>query len=87
MHPRYERTCKECGYRWIVPGYYAKMHARGLPTSFGGSRNAGIVMGSASTGRLDAVQSDNAEMAGIVAGYKTCAQCGGTHASQKRVWN
>jgi ribosomal protein S27AE len=86
LHPEYERTCGKCGYAWTVPGYYTKMHARGLPTSFGDSSDGGLVMGSASTGRLDSVQSSNAEMADIVATYKTCAECGSSSHRQKRVW-
>jgi predicted nucleic-acid-binding Zn-ribbon protein len=78
---QFERTCKECGYSWIVPRSIGRRGIRGM--------SAISVAGSARAGTLARGSSDLKARIGaraeVMESYRICAKCGVDDFSQRPV--
>jgi predicted nucleic-acid-binding Zn-ribbon protein len=77
----FERTCKECGYSWLVPRAVARRTWRGISaTSVDGASRAGMSAGT-SAGLSAGIEAHAEEMES----YRICAKCGADDFTQRAV--
>jgi predicted nucleic-acid-binding Zn-ribbon protein len=76
---QYERTCKECGYSWLVPRSIARRTWRGISaiSVSGATRGAASVRTSADLSAGIGARADEMES------YRICAKCGVDDFSQQ----
>lgn len=85
LHGRYQRTCSDCGYTWVLTRreaqYRARPHVarnlRGLP--------AGGVQGYYRAAGLGNLGQDVEQQAELAQQFTRCAQCGSTSFRQRPV--
>jgi DNA-directed RNA polymerase subunit M/transcription elongation factor TFIIS len=79
IRPKALRTCRECGFTWKVPRYYAKPQIRVTLTAKSRSPLA-----SKRARELAARRSE--EIAEVSTAYGHCPRCGKKEFSQRRLW-
>jgi predicted nucleic-acid-binding Zn-ribbon protein len=70
---QWERTCRECGYTWLVPRSIARRGIRGISamSAMGATRGAW-----ASNSSLGGMRSGIAGRAELMEQFRICAKCG-----------
>jgi hypothetical protein len=79
IRPKVLRTCRECGFAWKVPRYYAKPQVRVALAAKSRSPLAGR-----RARELAARRSE--EIAEVSAEYGHCPRCAKEEFSQRRLW-
>jgi predicted nucleic-acid-binding Zn-ribbon protein len=95
IRPKVRRTCRDCGYSWIVPRYYTKHH-----TPLSGPTSSGSKVGSYGTpgafesrftgdviGEAMSIAPANEEWLEAKAQFSQCAKCGSERFRQRRLWS
>ena len=79
VRPQVQRTCKQCGYSWMVPRYLTKHHLES------GTASSGRIFAGSSDWKMIAAPSEQSlEMKAELA---RCARCSSSHYTQKRMWS
>jgi len=79
--PQVERTCTECGHRWVVPRYYAHSHAGGSPATSGvGFTQGGVEL-------INQFVDRRAQLENTWRAFQVCPHCqSAKRYEQKRLW-